>query len=357
MRRGYFSKLKSTAALLIQLLAMTQLCSAQPPSAPQPASLPGGVEIKVQAQPLKATVGDPIQIDLDIALPTGYQATLPRLGSQLGDFAILQYYPGPDMPTASGPQSAPPAGAGTAPGAETPAHHRARIVAVLYKTGDFDFPPVEVALRAPDGKKFNISSRPVKIQIQSLLDKDPQLKVLKKQAEIQEPVRWLLWLTLAFLLITLAALAWWLYQRRRHPAFSMPSQPKVDPLVLAEADLRALIGRGLLESGFVKQFYVILSDIIKRILEAGYGLQTVEKTTSEIMQELHCSPAMAEAAENLERIESALFGCDLVKFAKYLPSRSENDDAVAAAFQILDSVKKLKSASAVAGQAAAAGVL
>lgn len=342
--------------VLVQLLVMVQLCFAQPAPALQPPTLPAGVEIKIQAQPQKATVGDPIQIDLDISLPKGYQAILPKIGSQLGDFAIIQYYPGPDVPSASGPQAAPPAGAGTPAREATPAHHKARIVAALYKTGDFEFPSVEIALRTPDGKGIKVSSQPVKVQILSVLSgKDSQLKALKKQAEIQEPVRWLLWIATGFLLLILAALAWWLYQRRR-PAFQTPSQPQVDPLVLAEADLRDLIGRGLLESGFVKQFYVGLSYIVKRILEAGYGIKTVEKTTSEIMEELHRGPAAPEAAENLRRIESVLFGCDLVKFAKYVPSRVESNDSITSALQILGSVKKLKSASPVAGQAAAAGV-
>jgi hypothetical protein len=352
MRRERSSTFGSTI-LVIQLLITVQLCYAQP--APSLAPLSAGVEINIQAQPRQATVGDPIRIDLDIILPKGYQAVLPKLGSQLGDFAILEFYPGPSVPSAGGEKSASPAQSPPGDGAAN--HHRARIVAAVYRPGDFDFPPVQVSLRAPDGKSFTASSQPVKIQIQSVLaDKEPQLKALKKQAEIKEPVRWLLWLALALLLLIIAALAWWLYARRRRSLFQIPGQAQVDPLVLAEADLRDLVGRGLLESGFVKQFYVLLSDIVKRILEAGYGIQTIEKTTSEIMRELRNGSANEQGGENLHRIESVLLGCDLVKFAKYVPSKTEHEAAAGDAFQILGSVKRLRSASSVPGQAAVAGV-
>ncbi len=326
-------------------------CYGQSAPAPPPETLPAGVEIKVQAQPQKATVGDPIRIDLDITLPGGYTAVLPKLGNQLGDFAVLEYYPGPSLPgeATSTPQGAPLQNA--------PARHRARLVVALYKTGEFEFPPLPINLRTPDGKELKVSSRPVKLSIQSVLvDKDPQLRGLKKQAEIQEPVRWLFWLALAFLLVILGVLAWWFYRRRRTPA-RLPDQPQVDPLVLAEADLRDLVRRDLLEKGFVKQFYVILSDIVKRILEAGYAIHTIEKTTTEIMDELQHGQAAAVAVEDMNRIEALLSECDLVKFAKFVPSRAESDSTVKNSFQILESARKLKSAAAsVEGEATVAGV-
>ena len=43
--------------------------------------------------------------------------------------------------------------------------------------------------------------------------------------------------------------------------------------------------------GLVKPFYVALSDIVKRILESGYGIQTLEKTTGEVMDNLRQRPA------------------------------------------------------------------
>jgi hypothetical protein len=120
-----------------------------------------------------------------------------------------------------------------------------------------------------------------------------------------------------------------------------PTQVELDPLDLAEADLRDLLGRGLLEKGLVKQFYVSLSDIIKKILEAGYSVQTYEKTTSEIMASLR-NGSRAAAASEIERIESLLINCDLVKFAKYIPPKAETETVLKSTMDLLESCRKLR---------------
>lgn len=315
-------------------------------TAQTPPSLPPGVDIKIQAQPQQATVGDPIHFDLDITFPAGYQVTVPNPGTQVGAFEVLEFQPGPSLPDSNtrgrSPQPGPTAGHAA------PAHHRARVVAAAYRTGEFEFPPLRVLLQTADGKNLEISSPPVKIRVESVLtDKDQDLKGLKRQAEIQEPVRRILWFALAALAVLLAAIAWWIWQRRRRPSMTLPPRLHVDALELAEAELRDLVGCGLLEKGLVKAFYVALSEIVKRAIEAGYGIPTLEKTTSEIMEGLRGNPRSPRAG-TLDKIESLLLGCDLVKFAKYLPAAAENQAAVKRAFEVLSDCKTSK-ASAVAG--------
>ncbi len=305
------------------------------------AQLPAGVGISVQAQPERATVGDPIRIDLDISLPKGYEAALPNLSGNFGEFTILEFHPSAPAPGGSGA----PAG--------TEQHHRARIIAAVYRPGEFQFPPVQVTLRAPDGTVLSAFSRPLKIRIQSVLsDRDPQLKPLKKQAEMREAIRWTLWTVLVLLALALAAFGWWLWHRKRHQATATPGRAQVDSLAQAEADLRDLLGRGLLEQGLVKQFYVALCEIVKRVIESGYAVQTIERTTSEIMAELRNG---SSPSRDLDRIETLLLNCDLVKFAKYVPSGTENEMAATGALGILDAVKKLRAEAAVERQAAVAG--
>jgi len=194
-------------------------------------------------------------------------------------------------------------------------------------------------MRDAEGKELQVISPVVKIRIDSVLrEADPGLKDLKKQAEIEEPFLWLLWLVLGGLACALGLLVWWWMMRRRRPAIAPSVQPEMDPLDAAEADLRDLIGRGLLEKGLTKQFYVYLSDIVKRVLEAGYGIQTVEKTTTEIMAALAGAAegfAAPSGPEDLKHLELLLLSCDMVKFARYLPSRAENDEAVKGALQVL----------------------
>jgi hypothetical protein len=228
----------------------------------------------------------------------------------------------------------------------------------LYKTGEFEFPPISMSLRSPEGKEILFSSPAVKVQIQSVLKSDDQnLKELKRQAEIKEPVRWLLWLTLACLFILLLAIAAAFWQRRRRrPAVFQSAVPQIDPLELAESELRDLLGRGLLEKGFIKQFYIALSEIVRRVVEAGYGIHTLEMTTSEIMEDLRADSKNHDGKENLARIESVLTLCDFAKFAKYLPSQRESEEAIRNAHQILSVIREQKTPPPPSEAASVAGV-
>jgi hypothetical protein len=335
------------SSLLTDIQARQGSASAQPPP---------GFNVRIQAQPLKATVGDPIQIDLDFTLPRGYQLVLPHLPAQVGEFTILE---GPAVPSqqTSGKASSPPLPATRTQGSGE-RHQLARIVVAVYKTGNFDFPTLPFVLRDAEGKQIEVVGPTVKIRIESVLsDKDLSLKDLKKQADIEETRRWLLWLGLSLAAVVLFSSVWWWLKRRRSPSLLPFVRHDVDPLDLAEADLRDLIGRGLLQKGMVKQFYICLSEIVKKVLEAGYGIQTVEKTTSEIIAALSVAPGTGTANPEpaaLEPIETLLLSCDLVKFARYAPSGAENEEVVNQAAQILVDCRARRQ-PAIAGAALVAG--
>jgi hypothetical protein len=303
----------------------------------QPAPLPPGVEIKIEAQPQKAFVGDPIRIELELTVPQDYQFTSPVLDRTAGEFTILE--PFADATVFEGEDNTK---VRPTPPADERVHYRKRATVAVYKVGEFEFPSLRVTLRDPEGKEAVAATAPLKIQIQSVLNpKEQNLKDLKKQAEIRDPVNWILWLTILLLVIVLALAARWWWRRRRRTDQPVPELPRVDPLAAAEADLRALLMRGWVEKGLIKPFYVDLSDIVKRILDSGCGIQTLERTTGEVMNNLRKRHA-GLANRDLELIESLLIHCDLVKFAKYVPSKTEIENAVADAFKILDACKSIR---------------
>ncbi len=289
-------------------------------------ALPPGVGIRIDAAPKIGTIGDLIRIDLDITMPAGYKVEISGLRAQVGDFTILDSFPGPTLPETAAAQKHSSAG--------TPQHHRARILAAVYKTGKFIFPPIRMKLKTAEGKAIDISSPTINIEIQSVLnDRNPNLKDLKKQAEIPEPGRWALWIIPALVAFALGWIAWHYWQRhRRRPVPFSPAQRK-DLLDLAAADMQDLIARGFPDNGMVKQFYVLLSDIVKRILELGHEIHAAERTTSEIIDSLRGKSDLG--TEAMEITESFLLRCDAVKFAKYVPSKTEHESVARDAFEIL----------------------
>jgi hypothetical protein len=324
------------AIMTVLLLSMVPAAIGETTPAPQP-QLPPGVQIETHVTPGLATVGDPIRLEFHITMPAGYQASIPAIDKQIGDFSIFEFSPGPLIPE-PGKSEKPASGIQTQAGA--PIRHSACIIAAAYRTGTLTFPPIAILLRTPEGKQIGIASPPAKVEIQSILSaKDRDLKDLKKQAELPEPVRWGLWLALLSALGILGTVAWLMWKRRNRRAHSIPAAPPQDLLDMAEAELRRLLARDFPDNKQVKPFYVLLSDIVKRILEAGYGIHTAEQTTSEIMDALDL--ASGKNPEDMERIDSFLRRCDVVKFAKYIPSTTEHESAVKDALGILEISRKL----------------
>jgi len=332
--------LPNIALVIMGLLSLTPgLLGQTSPDASQP-PLPPGFQLRIDANPKLATVGDPIQIDLDVTVPSGFQVDVAGLEKEIGDFSILEFHPGRDIPESAASQNS----AQPAPTQAGLIHHNVRIVAAVYKTGTATFPPVQLRLRTAEGRQISVSSPSVKIEIQSVIAGKNwdlrDLKDLKRQAEIPEPVRWARWLTALLAIIVLGVFARFLWKRRKRTSY-VPATPPQDLLKLAEKDLRELLARGFPDNGRVKEFYILLSEIIKRTLEAGYGINTAERTTSEIIDTLRRTSN--PSPENVDRIESFLVRCDMVKFAKYIPAKAEHESAAAEALQILEISRHLVS--------------
>lgn len=358
-RRATGSRISDGAPRALALLAVVALASAQAApqttKAPTGPTTPKGVEILAQARPSECTVGDPVHFDFEIRLPRNVRASFPQPGDQIAEFTVLEFHPGPELPEAEKPQEGGPgAGAGQAAGELNV--HRARVVAAVYRVGEFELPALPLTLTYEDGKEARAQTPAVKLRVLSVLtDQDQAIKDLKKQAEIQEPARWIFWLAVALTALLIASLALWWWARRRHrQSIAAPTEPLLDPFDLADAELRDLLSRGLPERGFVKPFYVALSEIVKKILEAGYQVPTMEKTSGEILESLR-ETGNGGHEDPLQLIEALFRSCDLVKFAKYVPSRSETETAVRSAQELLRSCRRMRIPPAAPSPADPAG--
>jgi hypothetical protein len=192
---------------------------------------------------------------------------------------------------------------------------------------------MRVILEDSSGKKVVALSAPLTIEIKSILTKDAALKGLKKQAEIPEKFNWALWLIVGLAACLLGFLGWWIWKRKHRRPVSISATSSINPLDAAEKELLLLLQQGLPTTGMEKKFYILLSDIVKRILEAGFGISTEEQTSFEIMTSLRQVPGMDAGA--MELTDTFLASCDAVKFAKYIPSGAEHEIAGQRAMEIL----------------------
>ena len=108
----------------------------------------------------------------------------------------------------------------------------------------------------------------------------------------------------------------------------------------AIARLDRLRRQGLPDIAGLDAWYVELSDIVRRYIEARFGLRAPERTTEEFLAEAGRSAELSPPHREL--LSAFLERCDRVKFARYSPAAEESEDVLALARRFLEETRAPK---------------
>jgi hypothetical protein len=276
--------------------------------------------VKTSLDHLTITVGDLVRVTLEVHRPNDLKIQPPALERELGEWIVRQF-----KQVASSKSE---------PGWSTETFE---LELTIYKTGEFQIPPLSLGLVGSDGTKGVVSSSPVKVKVESVLgSRDSVLKDLKPQAEILPDYKpFLLFLAAVGAFSVLIFQLVRHFRKRQRITVSLPVDTRTPEEIAREA-LKRLLARQLIEQGLFKVFYLGISEIIKRYLGVRLGIISLERTTEEILDDLR-SIGLSENHYRVTR--TFLEDCDLVKFAKYHPSPHEVEGVVKTAFGILDATE------------------
>jgi hypothetical protein len=298
------------------------------------------VEVHVEVEPVKATVGDRLAVRVVVVLPPATRLDPPQLGPALGPFSVIEgSWNGPEEH--AGGQRWTWAGD-----------------VVAFRPGGIELPAVRVVVEDESGTQHIATSLPVSIEILSVLDPaEPEgagteIADLKPPAEVPPDFRALVTAAgILALLLLCATLLWWLHRRyaARLAAVPAPDDPfhRTPPHEWVYAELQKLLGRRLAEQGQEALFFTELARILKRYLGGRFRVELMEQTTTEVPDRLRQAGAPTEAIDALRHL---LGRCDMVKFAKGLPRPDDCRAAIEEAYQIVDATKP-KPVDAVRGAA------
>ena len=204
-------------------------------------------------------------------------------------------------------------------------------VITLYRTGEFEVPPLVLRFRTAAGDTGRIRSSPVPVVVQSVKPEDlSDIRDIKPPVEIAVRVPLWAWVAAACLLAVAAAAIWYGRWRRRRPR-EEPPPPPVD----WRAELEKIARMGLVDRGEYKQYYTLLSELFRRYLEARAGIDAMERTTFEIVWDLRDGPIGSGCAVD---VEGLLSEADMVKFAKFRPPETTASGAVARVRDLMDRI-------------------
>jgi len=299
--------------------------------------------VEVSCDRARATVGDRILEKVAVTHPREVTVLPPSPVSGDGLAVHLEPVPPPAPAGPRGRETEPP---------RSPVQDLFFFHAQAFETGKTSLPAFQVDWTGPGGKSGSVSSERVPLEIASVL-KGPQDQPadLKPPARLPPPPFPWKKAGLAALALALLAAAVFFYVRRKRPApvtVAAPALPGIPPHELAYQELERLLASSLLQEGRLKEFHVELSEIIKRYLAGRFGIETLEKTSEEVLLEMKRARV---GSESMGLVREFFSTTDLVKFAKHHPPEEEVRGTVDGAYRLVDRTKLVVSpAPPVAGE-------
>ncbi len=177
-------------------------------------------------------------------------------------------------------------------------------------------------------------TNPVSFTIRTL-KVNPQGGIKDIKAPITIPLDWW-WIAFWILLvIILAAAGYYFYNRYKKKKLGMEPVRKVVKLpahTIALNALHELEDKKLWQNGKVKEYHSEITEIIRRYFEERFNLPALELTTSEAVEMLK----LRQETEPIRDLTyNFLSNADMVKFAKFVPLGSVNEEMLKQAYEIV----------------------
>jgi len=164
------------------------------------------------------------------------------------------------------------------------------------------------------------------------------IKSVRKAPFVWTDYLWVLWIVLGIMLILalIGVVIYMVLKKKKKGYFFKP--PVVLPAhVRAVRELDKLKSEKIWQQGREKEFYSKLTDILRSYIHEREGLNAMEMTSGEILNEIRKLSDVDSVYDNLKQILST---SDLVKFARYKPYPDENDLSMVNAYFFVNQTRE-----------------
>lgn len=220
---------------------------------------------------------------------------------------------------------------------ETEKYFEYKFILTRFDSADVTLPEIKVDYRVEgDTTLQSILSNSVNFTIHRIIvSQEEDIKDIKPPVRI--PINWwmiALWILIGLILIVVLTYLYKKYFKKKPVEKTVePKKVKIPSHIAALANLDKLESEKLWQNGFIKDYHSRITEIIREYFEKRFGLPALEMTTSESLNNLAYHP---EASGVLFVTEKFLNNADLVKFAKYQPLATVNEEMMKQAREIVN---------------------
>ena len=275
------------------------------------------VEVEGKVESTKVQVGKPFTLDLSLKVPYGWFV-------EWNDFAIDTLSDQIDIIKRGNVERI--------ADADSNVIVKQQLTLMTFDTGQIQLPAVGLtyaqSFDAP--MRMQAFTEPIDlyattITVDTLQPYKPIVEPIAAPIQIKEVFPWILVVLLAVLL----GLGIWFFVKRRKVRVDEDGNivrgPVIPPYDKAVDDLKRLREEKIWQSGKVKEYFSSLTDIAREYIEGQFGVNAVEMTTDDILEEIK---PLHFSKETYEKLKGTMEVADLVKFAKYSASTLESDTAL-----------------------------
>ncbi|MCK9582496.1 MAG: hypothetical protein M0Q46_02575 [Endomicrobiales bacterium] len=246
------------------------------------------------------TIGDPLKVSVEISYPNELKLSSVTMPSEIGTWVCT------NLSTSTKKT-------------KDTLSSLAVFEVVRFSTGMAIIPPIPFTLVNSSTEAYTVYSSSKSVNIESTLAKIGDLGDIK---DIKEPLSigngMLVYILVTIILLLIGA---YIYYRRKTLAQTiLASKPKLPPYEVALLALNDLAASDLLSRGLIKEYYIRLAEIMRNYISNSFGIETFEKTTHELYQDLK---GRSVDKKITLKIKELFENCDLVKFAKFTPKENQ----------------------------------
>lgn len=214
-----------------------------------------------------------------------------------------------------------------------------RITLTGFDSGYWQIPPFDFKIISADtaAGAGEMRTDSLLIQVNTVpVDTTKAFKPIKQIRSVPIDL-WAYWPYMLGALLLLALLAYFLFFHKRRtepkPETKVPSEP---PYEQAVKSLHALEAEKLWQQHQVKGYYTRLTDILRLYIEQQFGVNALEQTTVELLDNIRPHTRLNQQQDNLRYI---LETADLTKFAKLEPQPEAHQVSIKKAYEFLEWTK------------------
>jgi hypothetical protein len=195
-----------------------------------------------------------------------------------------------------------------------------QFILTSYRLGEFILDPVTIKYQKNGQPEKSLLTNKLYLTVKSVAEGKTQedIRDVKTVVPYKLHMGKFLWALLSLMIL---GASYFLYRALRKKKYVFqPAPPPLTPEEEALMHFTELFESDLLKRGFIKMYYLRLSEILRVYFEKRYKILAVESTTIEILRAFR--PQHLESGL-YQKIQYVLEAADLAKFAKWIPTAPE----------------------------------